>query len=276
MRLVVVCVALAMLFAGCAEVQEEAQEAVQENQDEFVSDDGNTTVEEPVTGLLGEVVVTLDNTTVMAGTPFNVTIDYAGDDLDLANATWTVEFTPVGNATDNATAEPVGNVTTYNGTGLPAVLEANLTEAGNVTMAVVISNGNDTIAGELVEMVVEIDPASLDPCLGAPIQEPFTMEALYVGAAVNGIGFYQANPFTLEPCQTYIHVKITASEAYVDPMLRLKDNTGATVDAEDNEFLYTDTLTYEPGGYLEPGTWQIDARAYAGGPGNYVLEFFFE
>ncbi len=213
-----------------------------------------------------------------------------------ADARWSLVIVSVEDVAENATAEPaMGNATTDNateepepvgrfeGVGLPVSIGFLFEEVGtyNVT-ATVNADGYSTgrvsalvdAIEEALEVVEEVAP--VDPCAGVPVQEPVEFSDIFVGAAVLGTGVYQGHTFEVGDCQTTIFVEITTTGAYVDPMLRLKDNTGAEVDAEDNEFEFHDTLTYEPGGYLAPGTWQIDARGYAAGPGPYEITVNFE
>lgn len=286
MRVAVVATVVVLMLAGCAEEgqPDEAQPTTEVG--------GNETVEP------GMFHVTLQAGNATAGANITLTLGIeAPEGLNASLVTWRLEAY---NGTDNATADGTeGNATTNgtaangttagttnstaangtagtslaNGTGLPAALNTTL-PAGNHTLRLVATApgylpAEATLALEVLEAVPS------DPCFGAPIQEPVPFSGLFLAAA-NGAGFYSGNPFDLLPCQTKIFVELTTSEAALDPMLRLKDQGGATVDQEDNEFLYHETLTYEPGGYLEPGQWQIDVRGYAAGPGNYKGTITFE
>lgn len=293
MRVWVVCSMLALVVAsGCAETPED--EAVD---DVGASDGGNETI--GGAALAGRFLPTIDAKNITAGVPFNVTVDYVGDNgTDASLLDWDVSFyaeqgsddgagnATAGNATagngttagGNATDDAGEALASFNGTGLPATLVVNLTQGGNITLAGTVTDGQRTAALEQAVLTVLDDVVGDpgDPCAGVPVQDPITISDIFVAVAVDGTGLYQGHGFDLAPCQTLVFAEITSGEAYLDPMLRLKDHTGAEVDAEDNEFLYHDTLTYEPGGYLEPGTWQIDARGYIGAPGTYEIVLSFE
>lgn len=269
-----VCVLLlGVALAGCSGIEEESGD---EGPD-LESPASNDTA--PLLGFVLSLNFTELNFT--AGEPLQVQFGQAVNFTLTADANatvaWHAELAPEpANATLNATTN--ATTITAEGVGLPANVSIAPDGVGNYTLFVVASAQGYTNA-TLSTAVTVVEPAAeviLDPCAGVPPQDPISVSDIFVGVAVDGTGIYQDHPFNVGPCQTGIFVEITSSEAFIDPMLRLKDNTGATVDEEDNEFLYHDTLAYEPGGLLEPGTWQIDVRGYVGAPGTYDVVISFE
>lgn len=250
-----------VLIAGCIQTSEDSAFETDADPTPDAEATGNETQEAADPGpdpLDGRFLPLLDNASVNAAESFNVTLDYAGDsDADFASLAWDVQVTP---------EDPDAESLAFDGVGLPATITLNLTAAGNATMTGNLTDGNSTVPMEPFVITVLIG----DPCVGAPAPEPFAFSGLWVAVAVDGVGFYQPEPFPMPECVTKVFVEVSSSEGYLDPMLRLKDDTGTEVDNEDNEFLYHETLTYEAAdGYLTPGDWQLDLRGYAGGPGNY-------
>lgn len=253
-------VTLAMVvIAGCIQAPEDsAFEADSGPTQDAAANETQPAVPVGPAPLAGQLVASLANTTVNATDPFNLTISYEGDnEADPAMLAWDVVFTP-----EDETAES----RPFNGTGLPATITVNLTTVGNTTLTGSVTDGHTVV--EMLPTVIAVVVG--DPCAGAAQPEAFVFAGLWVAVAVDGTGLYQPEPFTMPDCVTSLFVEVSSSEAYLDPMLRLKDDTGATVDNEDNEFLYHETLTYEAEeGYLVPGEWQLDLRGYLGAPGNY-------
>lgn len=270
MRAMWVAASLAVvMFAGCAE---QMPEPVQDNGiEEAPVDDTNATIE----AFNGTLVAAVDNTTVDAGTPFNVTLDLVGD-ADLANITWAVTFyngtlgASDANATDNATADTfaINDTVVYEGVGLPAVVEANLTFIGNVTMAAAAVIGNTTIDADAILLEVLGAGGPVDPCDGV-VFEPLEFSGSFT-AAVAGSGFYSSNPFTVPDCVTSLHATVTGSVAMVDIMLRIRDsgnsNTYATSNARSDS---TEEITWAPADGIAAGNYDLNVRGQIAGPGNY-------
>lgn len=147
-----------LMLAGCAETQLEETDDSGGDTDAgaggsdaaAVDATGNATAD--AGSLAGRLVASVENTTVTAGVPFNVTLDYTDDNsTDAGSLAWNATFQ---NATDSVS---------YDGTGLPAVLEANLTLLGDVTLQAAAGDGADNVTMELGLTVLEPVTGPVEP-----------------------------------------------------------------------------------------------------------------
>ncbi len=196
-------------------------------------------------GLTGALNATLDNATVIVGVPFNLTLDFVGD-ANASTLAWTVELR---NATDVVAA--------FNGTGLPAIVELNATQAGNHTIEAAAMQGNDTVVAPVLDVVVIDLPMELgDPCEGVGPQDTFTKRSLAYGGVL-GTGFYTSNPFEVGPCQTKMTITLTP-DTVGDFMIRFFGPDVSSTTVDEGGPGDAEVLVYEPGGYITPGTWNAN------------------
>ncbi len=261
MRLLVVCGVLTVLMlAGCAETPAEVNEAIV---DSDPADGNHTVADGALAGLAGTLVASLDNLTVFAGMPFNVTLDYAGDNATNASAlVWQVSF-----------SDELGNATSYNGTGLPALFEANLTFLGNVTMVGNASSSDGGVSFEPVLLsVMPSEPAYVDPCIGAAVQETVTLTGSNLAP-----GDGTDHPFELMPCQNKLIATISMGGGTVDNDWFLYNPSGSEMGSGTSFTVRGENgITVDGAAKLVPGEWKFMVENFAGAAASYTITVTFE
>lgn len=272
MRLFVVGVLALVTLAGCAETPADVNDAfVDPGADDSGANAGdgakdgstNTPADGAVAGLTGTLVAGVDNATVSAGTPFNVTLDYTGDNATNASTLfWQVAFT-------NETGDQVS----YNGTGLPAVFEANLTLLGNVTLTGNATNGDAGVVFEPLFLIVSVaEIADVDPCLGIGPQDPVTIKGSNLAPAGG-----TDHAMEVLPCQTKLSASISMAGGSVDNDWWLFDPSGAQRGSGTSFGIRTENgINVSDANGLAAGNWKFTVENFLGAAADYTITVTFE
>jgi hypothetical protein len=302
MRAVIATLMLAMtVLGGCAEIDPNADAAGEPTMS--ADADNNGTAGDSVQELAGRFLVSFDNDTFTG--PFNATLDYVGDDsTNLTQMAWTLEFTHIGNmsaeeyefsqadpaAEDNATAndgnataaagnmtpvETTHNVTSFEGVGLPFVLDINLTEAGNYTVSGIAEFADAYAEMMPVELAIASGAAEIiGPCVGAAVQETISKSSTAL-PGVLGMGFFSVQTFVVAECQTGFTITLTPG-TIGDFMIEFTAANGDTASVDSGSSGDPETFTYAPGGNLEAGTYAADVYSFLNAVDTWTMSIEFQ
>lgn len=239
------------MLAGCVGDEEPMIKEGTDAHDESPADGNVTPAVEALSLGFG------DNATV--GLLWNLTIDWSADGGE--NVTYTYEVR-------NETGP--GPWMTGNGTGLPATLQINFTEAGNHTVAVTADG--QTINGTIQVLAGAVE-AVVDPCADFAPQEAFTASGMVL--APTDVALHE---FELAPCHTSLLAQVDVlvggdlDYALYDPTGREVDSAAAfTAEGVASE---SDLEASDADG-LMPGVWTVEIVNFASVATSYDLTVTF-